>query len=286
MKRFSKTWKQIAPLARRLHPQYGWEPTSGLALIIALVISSSLLLMSFYVKRVMFQFLCLIGIPSVIFPHKVWEHAFMWTAHKRELEDQKITPMAFQISTAFYTFPVPIFSLFLGTVFSYLIQGWSFNGFMYQLVISCVHLLCSLQLGRTLMVSFPGDFTKAIKVYVVYLVFSFMFNGAWVTTHEVPNFLMWAFYFSINFWGVSGSVMRQFQSDVYSNTEDCNDLVTCLKSDGNTIVRNLGFAQVSNANLALGVLTGAFVVLFLAEHIILRRAGKQKRNCMSCRRSS
>jgi ABC-type multidrug transport system ATPase subunit len=285
MKMISKTLKQIAPLARRLHPQFGWEPFSGVVLIIALVIPSCLLSRCFFVKKVTLQFLCLIGIPSVIFPHKVTEHGAMYKAHRQELEDQNITPMAFQISTALYTFPVPIISLLLGTLFSYLIlQEWPFQSFAYQYVISCVHLLCSLQFGRLLMVLFQGEFSKVFRAYVVFLVISFIFNGVWVTTKEVPEYLSWAFYFSINFWGISGSVMRQFQSDVYSNAEYCNDLVSCLATDGNFMVRNLGFAQVSNTKLSLRVLTGVFTVFFLSEYIVLRYADKQKEK-YTCRSS-
>ena len=276
IKMFSKTIKQIAPLAHRLHLQFGWEPLSGCTLVIFLMFIAGLLRFEkFYPQKVVSLSLTIIGIPSVVFPHKVVEHALMWKAHKEELDDKKITPLAFQISTALLTFPVPIFSLLVGQILVYLIEGWSFDSFAYQWVVATVHLMCSFQLGRMLMVWFRGDFSKGIRYYVMFLVYAFIFNGVCMSTNKPPEFLRWLYWFSINFWGISGSVIRQFDSDVYSNTEYCSDLIACLVSDNNNIIRNLGFAPLSNTVRALNILTCVFVAFWLLEFAILhhRRTG-------------
>jgi hypothetical protein len=48
---------------------------------------------------------------------------------------------------------------------------------MYQYVISSIHILCSLQVGRVLMVWFRGEFSKGIRLYVLFLVYALLFNG-------------------------------------------------------------------------------------------------------------
>jgi len=280
IKMFSKTMKQIAPLAHRLHIQFGWEAMSGCTLVILLMLVVFLLRFEkFYPQKVVTLSLTIIGIPSVVFPHKVVEHAVMWKAHKEELDDKKITPLAFQISTALYTFPVPIFSLLVGQILVYLIEGWSFDSFAYQWVIASVHLMCSFQVGRMLMVWFRGDFSKGIRYYVMLLVYAFIFNGVCLSTNKPPEFMRWLYWFSINFWGISSSVIRQFDSDVYSNTEYCSDLVACMGTDNNIIVRNLGFAPLSNTVRALNILTCVFVAFWLLEFAILhhRRTGSGKK---------
>ena len=265
---FSKTAKQLVPLARRLQPQFGWEPISGCALVLVFCTVAILLRFeSFYPQKVVAMCLALVSIPSLMFPHKVVEHALMWKGHKQELDDREITPLAFQISTALYTFPVPIFSLLVGHILVYLILVVPFESFMYQYLISSIHLLCSLQVGRVLMVWFRGEFSKGIRFYVLILVYALLFSGVGVSTNKPPEGIRWLYWFSINFWGVSGSVLRQFDSDVYSNTEFCTDLVACLSTDGNTIVRGLGFAPMSNTIRALIVLSlvlGFFSLLELA----------------------
>jgi hypothetical protein len=147
--------------------------------------------------------------------------------------------LAFQVSTALYTFPIPIFALLVGQTLAYLIQKWAFGGFIYQWAIASVHLLCSLQLGRSIMI--------------------------WVRGQSSKEF----------------GLTRRYDSDIYSNAEDCNDIMTCLLTDGNDIVRLLGFAPISNTNRALVILTCALIGLFLLEFALLSHqcaARKRKTN--------
>ena len=131
------------------------------------------------------------------------------------------------------------------------------------------HLMISLELGRALMVWLRGQFSAAIKFYVAYLLFAFMFNGVVLSENKVPSYLRWMFWFSINFWAIGGSVMHHFDDDTYS-ADACTDLVSCLLSDGTVLVRILGYAPTVNSYRALGILTGLFACLVLLEYADLR----------------
>jgi hypothetical protein len=80
---------------------------------------------------------------------------------------------------------------------------------------------------------------------------------------------------------VNMETTKKWNSDIYSNAEDCNDIMTCLLTDGNDIVRLLGFAPISNTNRALVILTCALIGLFLLEFALLSHqcaARKRKTN--------
>jgi hypothetical protein len=211
--------------------------------------------------------LVLTCLPSVTFNYKIIEHACMWRAHQREIDDGLIGLLPFQISTSCFTFLLPVASVLVSQVFLYAIRGWSFASFLLQSQFSVIMLVASLQLGRASCVWLRGNNAATVKVYVAFLLYSFVFNGIFVSTNSAPPSIEWMFTLSAQFWGIGGSLMTLLDEPHYNNDDRCADMLSCLFSDGNSTVRQLGYAPMCTSPRALVALIVATLVLFLLEYI-------------------
>ncbi|CAB9500321.1 transporter G family member [Seminavis robusta] len=268
----SKVKSQIRPLIQRVQLEYGWGfkkdivPANVAIAIVALVLTTQETL----TFRIVALTVALVGIPVIVFPHKVFQYAEMWKFHKRELDDLRISLVAFQVSTSMFSFSMPVVSLTLAQAIGYAIVGLDYGSFLNQLLFSVLHLLVALQFGRSLAVLFQGDNPSIVQVFTFYLFLSFLLSSTLVASYKFPVEIRWIHWFSIDFWAISGAVMNQLDKDVsYSNDEDCFDFVTCLLSDGGLIVSVLGYSPMSTSYLALGVLSIWFVAFVVFEHAML-----------------
>jgi membrane protein CcdC involved in cytochrome C biogenesis len=191
----------------------------------------------------------------------------MWKAHQREIDDGLIALLPFQISTSFFTFLIPIPSVLVSQVFLYAILGWSFSSFLLQLQFSVIMLVASLQFGRASRVWLRGNNAATVKVYVAFFLYSLAFNGIFVSTNSVPRSIEWMFTLSTMFWGIGGSLMTLFDKPHYNNDDSCADMLSCLVADGNSTVRQLGYAPMCTSPRALVALVVATLVFFLLEYI-------------------
>jgi hypothetical protein len=191
----------------------------------------------------------------------------VWRAHQREIGDGLIALLPFQIATSFFTFLVPVASLYVSQIILYTILRWSSGSFFLQFQFSAILLVASLQLGRTSCVWLRGDHKSTIQAYVAFLLYSLVFNGLLFSTNDLPDSVHWMFTISIQFWGIGGSLMTLFDKPHYINDEQCSDMLACLFSDGNSTVRQLGFAPMVTAPRALVILLLITSALFLLEYI-------------------
>ena len=267
----ARVLKQIRPIVQRMQRQYGWGwkdivPANVALLIVSLVLTTE----DSFTMRALFLTVALVGIPVIVFPHKVFQYAETWSFHKRELDDKRISMVAFQIGTSMFTFAVPTLSLTMAVAISYAIVGLDYQTFLNQVLFSVIHLLVALQLGRALAVLFQGHNPSIVQVFTFYLFLSFLMSSTFVASYKYPVEIRWIHYFSIDFWAISGAVMNQLDDEVnYSNAEDCFDFVSCLASDGGLIVSVLGFSGMSTSFFALGILTTWFIVFLALEQWML-----------------
>jgi hypothetical protein len=108
-----------------MHRQCGW----GIMDIVTASFAFNILaaLHSFetiFVQQVVLMTLSLVTIPIILFSHKIIEYVEMWLAHRQELDDKRVSIVAFQIATSVLMFPLPILSLILAALPSYAILGW------------------------------------------------------------------------------------------------------------------------------------------------------------------
>ena len=262
---------QIRPIARRLQPQFGWDLAGCCAAFaITCLVAAFLRYDESFAKQTLIASLTVVVGPSCIFPYKSVEHAYMWKAHQREMYDRFVFPSAFQAATSFYTFLMPLLSVMCAQPILYWFLKWDYDTFLTQMVIASLQLLINLQIGRTLMVWFRGEFSKAVRVYTVYLLFSLVFNGVFINPSTLPNGLSWLFPLSSNFWGIGGSIMLHFDPVYYSNAESCADMLSCILTDGNVIVRRMGYATKVTSSSSIIVQTAMLLFLFVLEFIGLR----------------
>jgi hypothetical protein len=265
--------RQVQPLILRLHCQTGWGLLDIVAMTIPLTLSAALMFFEHLnTARILLITLASIALPSILFSHHIIWYAERWSDHLAELEDRRLSPLAFQLATSTFTFPLPVISIFIGTLPVYGILGWSFNTYFVQVLFSVVHFLIVLQVGKALGVIFRANTGQVIKAFTSLLFLSFLFSSVPLASWKLPSYLRWMCVLSVDFWAISGAVINQYNGNNYDNAEDCNDFLTCLLSDGSFIVRFLGFAPLSSSFRALGILTGWFISLVFLELYLLRRS--------------
>ncbi|CAB9502183.1 ATP-binding protein (Partial), partial [Seminavis robusta] len=261
---FSKT----AFLCRRLHANYGSDPADLLTLPIILMLFAMVLRFDggSPIQEVLVSTFY-IGIPVNLFRHKIHLSCKMWSAHKVEMDDQRISLLSYQLATQTFSFAAPLISLIVAHILGYAVLGWSFESLAVQILFSAVHLLVALQLGRTICVFFRGDYRKFSKFYSVFIFLCFLFGGLLVPSRQLPPWLSWMYVFSFTFWAISGGALNILQ--YHGSEEYCGDALSCIATDGSFIARYTGFAPVSTEHLALQVLTIWFVVLAVVEYLLL-----------------
>jgi len=259
-------------LLQRLQLENGWNVPDVLLIICVFVVGASLLrLEKLHAMRVVLMTILMIGVPPVLFATKSVAYANIWTAHRHEMDDELVGPEAFQIATSLFYYAGPLLGIVLATIPVYGILAWSFETYLVQVLMTALHLLVTLQLGRVVAVVSRGNVNLVVSTLTFVLLFSFLFSSMPIASWKFPTALRWLVYGSINFWAMSGAIMNHF--DQYDNSEDCHDFVTCMISDGRFIVYFMGFAQESNQFQSLMVLTGFFVILVGVEYqcLLFRR---------------
>ena len=267
---------QVRPLAKRIQLQTGYSFMDGLTVIIALSVAAAMLLVDEGAHlQIVLASACMVAVPTFLFTHKIFAYNELWRSHKFEMDDKRISPVAFQMATALFTYPIPLMALIVAVAVAYAILRWSFATFVVQCLFAGVHLLIALQLGRVLCVAFHGDFDPVMKVYTTVLLINAVFSSLFVSSHKFPREAQFLFLLSINFWALSGAALNIFNDDNYNDGRTCVDLLSCVLSDGNVAGRTMGFAPLSSSYRALGILTAVFIALIGIECglLYLRRDG-------------
>jgi hypothetical protein len=131
-------------------------------------------------------------IPAILFAYKIDEFVEMWLAHRQELDDQRVSIVAFQIATSVLMFPLPILSLILATLPSYAILGWKYDTIFVQILFSVANMLITLQLGRILAIWYRGKVHSMMKVFTVILFLSFASSA--LATNFLRTCAGWCFF--------------------------------------------------------------------------------------------
>ncbi|CAB9525181.1 ATP-binding protein [Seminavis robusta] len=266
--RFLSFFGKTSFLCRRLHANYGSEPGDLLTLPIILMLFAMVLRFDggSPVQEVLVSTFY-IGIPVNLFRHKIHLSCKMWSAHRVEMDDQRISLLSYQLATQTFSFAAPLLSLIVAHILGYAVLGWSFESLAVQILFSAVHLLVALQLGRTICAYFHGDYHKFTRIYSVLIFLCFLFGGLLVPSRQLPPWLSWMYVFSFTFWAISGGALNILQ--YHGSEEYCVDALSCIATDGSFIARYTGFAPVSTEHLALLVLTIWFVALAVVEYLLL-----------------
>ncbi|CAB9500561.1 ATP-binding protein [Seminavis robusta] len=129
-------------LCQRLHANYGSDLADLLSLPIILMLFAmvlrfdggspiqEILVSTFY-----------IGLPVNLFRHKIHLSCKMWTAHRVEMDDRRVSVLSYQLASQTFSFSVPLFSLIVAHILGYVVLGWSFESLAVQILFSAVHLL-------------------------------------------------------------------------------------------------------------------------------------------------
>jgi hypothetical protein len=201
--------RQVRPLAQRMHRQYGWGIRDIVTANFALNILAALLSFeTIFVQQVVLMTLSLVTVPVILFSHKIIEYVQMWLAHRQELDDQRVSIVAFQIASSVLMFPVPIMSLILAALPSCAILEWKYDTIFDQILFAVANMLITLQLGRILAIWYRGKVHSMMKVFIVILFLSFSFSSVPVANHKLPPYLRWLVLFSSAFWAISGAVIK------------------------------------------------------------------------------
>jgi hypothetical protein len=110
----------------------------------------------------------------------------MWLAHRQELDDKRVSIVAFQIASSVLMFPLPILSLMLVTLPSYAILGWKYETIFVQIFFSVANIMINLQLARILAIWYRGKLHPMMKMYTLILFLDFSFSSVPVASRKFP----------------------------------------------------------------------------------------------------
>jgi hypothetical protein len=105
--------RQVPPLTQRAQRQVGWDffgslgfNSGGTALIAGLLTAEHVMQ-----AQIVLMVTSMVGIPCLVFSHKIFDYKLLWLAHKHDMDDRKITLISFQLSTSIFTFPTPMIAV-------------------------------------------------------------------------------------------------------------------------------------------------------------------------------
>ena len=264
---FVVAFKQMFFLIQRLQIEYGWEWSDALALCSVYTIMASLLLLEpVYNTRVLLMTMSMICIPQILFSNKAIRYGRLWLDHRLELDDRLVRILPFHLATEAFSFTMPVVGILMGTFPVYLILGWNLRTYFIHAIFSGLSCVGVILIGRFAAVWFRGRADAVVQVMTLVILAGFAFSSIPIASWKFPPYLRWIVYFSLSFWGISGSVMTLFDPDtVYDNSEECVDALTCVSSDGRFITHVLGFAQHTTQHMSLTALVSIIVFMMIAN---------------------
>lgn len=264
--------RQIQPLIKRMQLEsgFGWIDLLvvqvSLALITAWLRADSGSPMQVYTATA----LCVI-VPTIIFQPRLIIICSNFRAHTFELQDKRISSVAFHIATAIYAYGIPVAAIALGQMIGYGILGWEWNTILVQILFAVIYTLAVMQVGKTFVVVARGDYTKLTRGFVLFVFLSILFSGFFVNVNKVPDHLRWLVYLSPTFWGLSGAVLNQLQFNGNFGGDPCRSFASCIALDRNFLARLYGYTPMTTALLSMLVLLIWFCIFFVLEGVLLFR---------------
>ena len=263
---------QVQPLVKRMQLEigFGWKDLLVLPVCFALI-TAWLRFESGSPIQVYLATTLFIIVPTITFQPRLIVICNNFRAHQFELEDKRVSSIAFLIASAIFAFGIPFVAIILGHSFGYAILGWEWDTFLVQILFAIVYTTAALQVGKTLSVAARGDYTKLTRGYVLFIFLSILFSGFFVNVNNVPEYLRWLVYLSLTFWGLSGAALNQLQFNSNFGEDPCLSFATCISFDRNFLARYFGYTPTTTALLSMLVLLIWVVVFFLLEGFLLFR---------------
>ena len=193
----------------------------------------------------------------------------MWAAHRRELDDRRISCASYYLATFLFTMSLPLFATLVALTIGYLVLGWPAESFLVTYLITVFHLLAQMQLGRALMVVFRGE-RIFFMLNLLVAFYNVLFSGLLASPNDSPNGLLWLFMLSFSYWALSGAVLYQFQFFGNLGQDPCTSFLACALFDEDAVVEASGLGKLTTPFRSLGVLVGFFFLCALAEYLLLR----------------
>eukprot|EP00984_Skeletonema_dohrnii_P016712 scaffold7470_cov84-Skeletonema_dohrnii-CCMP3373.AAC.3 len=256
--RYVMPWKnirlrQVQPLVKRMQLEngFGWKDLLVLpacfALITAWLRFESGSPIQVYLATTLF-----IIVPTITFQPRLIVICNNFRAHAFELEDKRVSSVAFLIASAIFAYGIPVVAIVLGHLIGYPILGWEWDTFLVQILFAIGYTTAAIQVGKTLSVAARGDYTKLTRGYVLFIFLSILFSGFFVNVNNVPDYLRWLF--NGNF-----------------GENPCLSFVTCIAFDRNFLARYFGYTPTTTTLLSILVLLIWLVAFFLLEGFLLLR---------------
>ena len=261
---------QIKPLMRRMHLENG--PNIWKFVELPLCYLLFCLLLRFDNSPVQFVLTSLLfcAAPVFVFQTLLLEACTIYDAHKLELEDGRISPTSFFLASFLCLFSVPVIAIAVATAIGYAVLGWNFGTYIDQYLFACMYTMVCLQLGRSLVIYYNGNYRKMEQIYVLYACFSIVMSGALISPNKLPSYLSWLTYLSFGFWSVAGINLIHFdRGDLFNDGTPCSSLNFCILQEGALLGRFFGYTPIATTRLSYQVLMGSFTLLFLVEYVLM-----------------
>lgn len=239
-------------------------------------------------------------IPSILFQYRLIINWGILSCHTWDLEDKRISPLSYLISTFIQLVYLPILVIIVSLSIAYGIFGWPFTGFWDVCLFSIMVTITELQFGKMLC-TVMSKFQSVASLYAVYtylgavvsgkISFNYIwpkhrrcnsanllnFSGFFVNPARIPSYFRWVMYSSLAFWGISGAELTQVAQ--YSiDEEQCLTAISCLILNRNSIAQYMGFTTVTTAHVSMLALLIALLLLLLIEYLYLLRKVRQRGN--------
>lgn len=270
---------QVPPLIQRMQIELGFPWKDLLVLPVCFVLVTSWLRfeagspIQIYTATTLF-----VVVPTIVFQPRLIVACNVFLSHHLELEDRRISSVAYDIASTIFTFGVPFVAIILAHIIGYVILGWEWNTFLVQILFVIAHTTASIQVGKTLSVAARGDYTKLTRWYVLFVFLSILFSGFFVNTRNVPEYLIWLVYLSLTFWGLSGAQLNQLQYNSALGQDSCLSFASCIAGDGNFLARYFGYSPITTTLLSFVVLLIWLVAFLCIEGILLAKVAAPSAN--------
>lgn len=265
--------RQIQPLIRRMQLEvgFGWKDLLVVPVCFALITAWLRFESGSPIQVYLVTSLCII-VPTITFQPRLIVICGIFRAHRFELQDQRVSSVAYHVATAIIAYAIPVIAIVVGQMVGYAILEWQWLGtFLVQILFVIVYTITAMQVGKTVVVAARGDYTLLTRGYVLFVFVSILFSGFFVNVNNVPESLRWLGYLSLTFWGLSGAVLNQLQFNENFGEDPCLSFVTCIGYDRDFLARYFGYTPTTTTLLSMVVLFVWFFIFFVLEGFLLFR---------------
>ena len=226
-------------------------------------------------SQLIFLVSLLIGIPVVVYHHKVLAMCYIWHAHKFELADKRYHWLSFLMATHLSLLCMPIGGVMLSVIIAYLVLQWSNDTILIQFIFVALYLLLSQACGRVLALVYDGSYSSFSKGYYVVLMLGSFFSGTLTSISNFSGVLRIPMYLSHNFWAISGAVLHQLNKGHQLGEDPCTNYISCLVNNKAYMASFFGYSQVTTTMLSFIVLVVALCITLCMEMVYLRHRLKK-----------